>query len=61
VDDLTENEVYAALVLECASQRRKSIVNRLIAKAADFNRQNFVQHLKEKHNVAPEIRRPVRR
>ena len=61
VDELTENEVYAALALECDSQRRKSIVNRLIAKAADFNRQKFITHLKEKFNVTPEIRRPVRR
>lgn len=48
IDELTEEEVHAALVFECETQRRSSIVERLLAKAADFNRQTYLNSLKEK-------------
>lgn len=45
---MTEKEVYDALRLEVETLRRKTLIDRLIAKAADFHRQKFVQQLKEK-------------
>jgi hypothetical protein len=48
IDQLSEEEVNEALVYESETRRRMSIMNLLISKAADFNRQNFIRHLKEK-------------
>ena len=48
VEQLTEEEVYHCLRLETESQRRQTVIDRLIAKAADYNRQTFVKTLKEK-------------
>ena len=48
IDELTEEEVLAAIELEKGTQRRKSIEDRLIQKAADFNRQTFITSLKRK-------------
>ena len=49
IDELTEEEVLAALEFECETQRRSSIVERLLAKAADFNQQTYLNFLKEKY------------
>lgn len=48
IDQLTEEEVYHALKLEVETQRRKTIIDRLISKAADFNRQTFEKTLRAK-------------
>lgn len=48
IEELTEEEVLAALELEKSSLRRKSIVDRLIQKAVDFYRQNLINPIKEK-------------
>lgn len=48
VDQLTEEEVYHCLKLEVETQRRKTVIDRLISRAADLNRQTFIKVLKEK-------------
>jgi hypothetical protein len=47
IDQLTEEEVLAAIELEKSSRRRKHVLERLTNKAADFNRQSFISKLKE--------------
>lgn len=59
VEELTEEEVYYCLKLEVQSQRRKTVVDRLIARAADLNKQQFIKSLKEKINGSPEIGYPL--
>jgi hypothetical protein len=55
VDELTEEEVYYCLKLETETQRRKTIIDRLIARAAELNKQQFIKSLKEKINgIDPE-------
>ena len=48
VEELTEEEVYYCLKLEVETQRRKTIIDRLVVRAADINRQTFIATLKEK-------------
>lgn len=48
VQELTEEDVMACLELEAASQRRASILNRLISRAARLNEVNYVAELKKK-------------
>ncbi|WP_018609537.1 hypothetical protein [Uliginosibacterium gangwonense] len=48
IGELTEEEVLAALSLEKSSRRRKSIIDALTRKAAEFNRQTYLTSLKEK-------------
>lgn len=48
INDLTEEEVLAALELESAAQRRRSVIDRLISKAARLNELHYVAQLKEK-------------
>ncbi len=50
IDELSEEEVYQALEFEVETRRRSSVINRLIAKAADLNRQTFLTTLKEKYH-----------
>lgn len=59
VEELTEEEVYYCLKLEVQTQRRKTLIDRLIARAADINKQQFINSLKEKLNGSPEIRHPL--
>lgn len=47
---LTEQEVLAALELEAATQRRQSVIDRLIARAVRLNELNYQRHLKEKYH-----------
>ena len=47
---LTEEEVLAALDLECATRRRRSVIDRLISRAARLNEVRYVCRLKEKHH-----------
>lgn len=48
IAELTEEEVLAALQLESATQRRESVLNRLISRAARLNEIQYVSQLKEK-------------
>ncbi len=50
LSDLTEQEVLAALELEAASQRRRSVIDRLIKRAVRLNELKYQRHLKEKFN-----------
>lgn len=55
IDELTEDEVLACLKLEAASLRRKSVIDRLISRAARLNELLFVRQLKEKfHGTRPQ-------
>lgn len=47
LQELTEKEVLACLRLEAASRRRRSILNRLISRAARLNEVSYVAKLKE--------------
>lgn len=46
---LTEAEVLAALDIESKTQRRRSIIDRLIARASRLNEINYTKQLKEKY------------
>lgn len=59
VEELTEEEVYYCLRLEAETQRRKTVIDRLIQRAADINRQTFIATLQEKIHGTPEVRRPL--
>ena len=48
VNELTEEEVMAALTIESATRRRQSIVLRLIARANRLNEVRYVAELKKK-------------
>lgn len=50
LDDLTPEELTACLQLEYETRRRKHIIDTLIAKLAELNRQHFITQLKEKLN-----------
>lgn len=50
LDSLTEEEVLACLDLEAASQRRESVLNRLISRAVRLNEIKYASQLKEKYH-----------
>lgn len=50
VNQLTLEEIIAALELESQSLRRKSILNRLIARASRLKEIEFTRQLKEKYH-----------
>lgn len=47
--ELTEEEVDACLNLEAASQRRRSVLDRLVSRAVRLNEIKFNRQLKEKY------------
>jgi hypothetical protein len=49
--ELTEEEVLACLDLESQSARRKSVINRLIARAARLNEIAYVAAIKLKYRA----------
>lgn len=51
VNELTEEEVMAALDIESATRRRQSIVLRLIARANRINEIRYVAELKKKYHA----------
>lgn len=59
VEEMTEEEVYFCLRLEAETQRRKTVLDRLVARAADLNRQIFIATLQEKIHGTSEVRRPL--
>lgn len=50
VNQLTLDEVIAALELESQSQRRKSILTRLISRASRLKEIDYTRQLKEKYH-----------
>lgn len=50
LDDLTEEEVLACLQLEASTQRRESVLNRLISRAVRLNEVSYSRQLKEKYH-----------
>jgi hypothetical protein len=50
LDTLTEEEVLACLQLEAGSQRRESVLNRLISRAVRLNEITYARQLKEKYH-----------
>jgi len=50
IDELTEEEILAALELESGTQRRSSIVDRLISRAVRLNELKYSKLLKEKYH-----------
>lgn len=50
IGKLTEEEVLACLQLESATQRRQSILDRLVSRAARLNEVKYVRQLKEKYH-----------
>lgn len=47
--ELSEEEVLACLQLEAASNRRATVIDRLISRAARLNELSYVSHLKDKY------------
>lgn len=57
VNELTEEEVLAALDLESRALRRRSLIDRLISRAVRLNEINYSRQLKEKtHGKDPKDR-----
>lgn len=54
INDLTEEEVLAALDLEAATTRRQSLIDRLISRAVRLNELNYQRQLKEKYRGTTE-------
>lgn len=50
IRELTEEEVYACLDLEAASQRRRTTIDRLISRAVRLNEITLNQKLKDKYH-----------
>lgn len=50
LNELTEEEVLDALDLEGATRRRRSVIDRLISRAARLNEIRYVRQLKEKYH-----------
>ena len=48
--ELTEQEVYACLDLEAASQRRRTTIDRLISRAVRLNEITLNQKLRKKYH-----------
>jgi hypothetical protein len=50
INDMTEEEVLAALDLECGTNRRRSLIDRLIQRAVRLNEIRYTSQLKEKYH-----------
>jgi len=61
IQQLTEEEVLACLQLEAGSNRRATVIDRLISRAARLNELRYVTALKEKFHGKAEHQEPVRR
>lgn len=53
INSLTEAEVLAALKLEAATNRRRSLIDRLISRAVRLNELEYQRQLKEKFHGTP--------
>jgi hypothetical protein len=54
LSELTEDEVLACLELEAASQRRLSVIDRLISRASRLRELCYSNFLKEKYHGTPQ-------
>jgi hypothetical protein len=61
LDELTEEEVLACLKLESGSQRRQSILDRLISRAVRLNELSYNRQLKEKFHGTRPLENPLHR
>ncbi len=61
LDELTEEEVLACLRLEASSQRRQSILDRLISRATRLRELSYNRQLKEKFHGTRSLEDHVRR
>lgn len=61
INGLTEQEVLACLEFEAATLRRKSVIDRLISRAARLHELIYVRQLKEKFHGTPVFENHVRR
>lgn len=59
LNELTEEEVLAALDLESRTLRRRSIVERLISRATRLNELSYNRQLKEKFHHGTHSQDPV--
>lgn len=60
IDELSHDEVIAALELESGSSRRGSIIDRLISRAVRLNELEYSKKLKEQYHYATHpIQSPV--
>jgi hypothetical protein len=50
LEELTEEEVLACLQLEASTQRRESVLSRLISRAVRLNEIKYARQLKEKYH-----------
>lgn len=50
IDELTLEEVIAALDLESSTLRRRSLIDRLVSRAVRLNEVSFNRQLKEKYH-----------
>ncbi len=57
IGELTEEEVLHVLEVESGSRRRGVILDKLILRAANINRSNYITYLKEKHHGTRQIGR----
>ena len=60
MSELTEQEVLRALEVEHRTRRRRSIIDRLIARAVRLNEITYQQQLKEKYHATPLVESDVR-
>lgn len=60
INELTEEEVIAALDLEVASCRRRSLIDRLISRAIRLNEISYSRQLKEKYHGTSTLEDSVR-
>ena len=58
--ELTEEEVLRALEVEHRTRRRRSIIDRLIARAVRLNELSFQRQLKEKYHATSLVESDVR-
>jgi hypothetical protein len=60
MSELTEQEVLRALEVEHRTRRRRSILDRLIARAVRLNEITYQQQLKEKYHAPSVVESDVR-
>jgi|GEM_PF-1851787 len=56
LNDLTEDEVLACLELEAGTQRRSSVIDRLISRAVRLRELSYSAYLKEKFHGTSQVR-----
>lgn len=59
IDELSEQDVIAALELESGSSRRRSMIDRLISRAVRLNELRYKKSLEEKYHGTNPIQSPV--